>query len=319
MEKKIEHHDSPMPSGIGARLKAAREAAGLGLGEVADRLKLSLRQLDAIERDDFDALPGATFVRGFVRNYARFLEVDPEPLMQALEQHFPSAVNEVANLVKGTAARETVHEAEEPEPVSAGGGGAGKWLALLLVAGALAGGGAWYVNRDADSAAKPAGSADNQLAPMLTQQHEASAAQAVSPATDKAASAPAAAATVPAAQDKPQASAPQTAAKPVAKPVASAAAAVKVAKPAAASAPQAEGTDRVSVNVKDAAWVSVQDANGRRLIYQVMQPGNATEVTGLAPFKVVVGNASQVELNYNGKPVDLSGKIRGTTAKIQLK
>lgn len=283
MEKKIEHHDSPMPSGIGARLKAAREAAGLGLGEVADRLKLSLRQLDAIERDDFDALPGATFVRGFVRNYARFLEVDPEPLMQALEQHFPSAVNEVANLVKGTAARETAHEAEEPEPAPAG-GGAGKWLALLVVAAALAGGGAWYANRDADSAAKQAGSADNQLAPMLTQQREASAAQAVAPAADKAASAP-----------------------------------VKVAKPAAASAPQAEGSDRVSVNVKDAAWVSVQDANGRRLIYQVMQPGNATEVTGLAPFKVVVGNASQVELNYNGKPVDLSGKIRGTTAKIQLK
>ncbi|KZE86807.1 DUF4115 domain-containing protein [Chromobacterium subtsugae] len=318
MEKKIEHHDSPMPSGIGARLKAAREAAGLGLGEVADRLKLSLRQLDAIERDDFDALPGATFVRGFVRNYARFLEVDPEPLMQALEQHFPSAVNEVANLVKGTAARETAHEAEEPEPAPAG-GGAGKWLALLVVAAALAGGGAWYANRDADSAAKQAGSADNQLAPMLTQQREASAAQAVAPAADKAASAPVAAAPAPAAQGKPQASAPQAAAKPVAKPVASAAAAVKVAKPAAASAPQAEGSDRVSVNVKDAAWVSVQDANGRRLIYQVMQPGNATEVTGLAPFKVVVGNASQVELNYNGKPVDLSGKIRGTTAKIQLK
>ncbi|OHX19375.1 helix-turn-helix domain-containing protein [Chromobacterium sphagni] len=316
MEKKIEHHDSPMPSGIGARLKAAREAAGLGLGEVADRLKLSLRQLEAIERDDFDALPGATFVRGFVRNYARFLEVDSEPLMQALEQHFPSAVNEVANLVKGTAAREAAHVPEEPEPESSGGGGAGKWLALVVVVAALVGASVWYANRDSDSAAKPADSADSQLAPMLTQQHEASAAAANKVA--QAASAPsAAAASAPAKLAKPQASAPPAVAKAAVKPVASAVVA-KAAKPAA-SAPQAEGTDRVSVNVKDAAWVSVQDANGRRLIYQVMQPGSPSEVTGLAPFKVVVGNASQVELNYNGKPVDLSGKIRGTTAKIQLK
>ncbi|MEO2218404.1 helix-turn-helix domain-containing protein [Chromobacterium vaccinii] len=312
MEEKIEHHDTPRPSGIGATLKAAREAAGLGLGEVADRLKLSLRQLEAIERDDFDSLPGATFVRGFVRNYARFLEVDSEPLMKALEQHFPSAVNDVANLVKGTTARE-----QAPEPVEAveetTESGAGKWVVLLLLGVAVAGGAYWYANRDG-SPEKPAERSANELAPMLTEQSSAPAAKAAASESAKAVVQAAKPASAPAAvAAKPVASAVQAAAKPAAS------APAKVAKTPAASAPQSQGTDKVSVNVKDAAWVSVQDADGRRLIYKVMQPGDPAEVVGTAPFKVVIGNASQVELSYNGKPVDLADKIKGTTAKIQLK
>ncbi|WP_434633564.1 helix-turn-helix domain-containing protein [Chromobacterium sp. CV08] len=315
MEEKIEHHDASAPGGIGARLRAAREEAGLGLGEVADRLKLSLRQLEAIERDDFAALPGATFVRGFVRNYARFLEVDPEPLMQALEQHFPSAVNDVANLVKGTAAREHAAEPDEAETEASSGDG-GKWVLLLLVVAALAGGGYWYVNRDDSPIKAAAEHAANELAPMLTEQSSAPAAKAAAsePAKTVQAAKPASAPMpAPAAAAKPAASAALAAVKPAAS------APAKAVKAQPASAPQALGSDRVSVNVKDAAWVSVQDANGRKLIYKVLQPGDATEVTGVAPFKVVVGNADQVELSYNGKPVDLSDKIRGTTAKIQLK
>ncbi len=325
MERTNEHLDAPMPKGIGPSLKAAREAAGLGLGEVADRLKLSMRQLEAIERDDFDALPGATFVRGFVRNYARFLGVDPEPLMQALEQHFPSAVNDVANLVKGTAARDLPHEPEEAPTESREGSSIGKWLALAVIVAGIAGGGFWYANRD-DGGAKAEPHADDQLAPMLTQ-HDASAAAASAPAAATQANSPASAAV---AAVKPAASSPvqQAATKPVAsapakaiaaKPVASAPAKAAVAKPIASAPAAASGNDKVSVNVKDAAWISVQDATGRKLIYKVMQPGDAAEVSGTAPFKVVVGNASQVELSYNGKPVDFSDKIRGTTAKIQLK
>ncbi|WP_146042132.1 helix-turn-helix domain-containing protein [Chromobacterium sinusclupearum] len=326
MERTNEHLDAPMPKGIGPSLKAAREAAGLGLGEVADRLKLSMRQLEAIERDDFDALPGATFVRGFVRNYARFLGVDPEPLMQALEQHFPSAVNDVANLVKGTAARDLPHEPEEAPAESREGSSIGKWLALAVIVAGIAGGGFWYANRD-DGGAKAEQHADDQLAPMLTQQHDASAVAASAPAAATPANSPASAAVAAA---KPAASSPAqlAAAKPVAsapakaiaaKPVASAPVKAAAAKPMASAPAAAPGNDKVSVNVKDAAWISVQDATGRKLIYKVMQPGDATEVSGTAPFKVVVGNASQVELSYNGKPVDFSDKIRGTTAKIQLK
>lgn len=68
----------------GALLRAAREAAGLSVEAVAQQLKLSPRQVRALEGDDFAGLPGRTFVRGFVRNYARLLALDAERVLDAL-------------------------------------------------------------------------------------------------------------------------------------------------------------------------------------------------------------------------------------------
>src|SRR5215468_7626654 len=65
----------------GARLRAAREAAGMSLDQVAQQLKLAPRQVKALEEEDFAHLPGRTFTRGFMRNYARLLNLDPEDLL----------------------------------------------------------------------------------------------------------------------------------------------------------------------------------------------------------------------------------------------
>ena len=67
----------------GAQLRILREAAQLTVDDVAHQLKLARRQIVAIENDDLDALPGPTFVRGFIRNYARLLRIDAEPLLGA--------------------------------------------------------------------------------------------------------------------------------------------------------------------------------------------------------------------------------------------
>ncbi|MEI7446394.1 MAG: helix-turn-helix transcriptional regulator, partial [Burkholderiales bacterium] len=66
------------------QLAAIREKRGMGKGEVAQRLKLHPRQLDAIERGDWAALPGRAFVRGCVRSYGRLLGVDVEPLLKTI-------------------------------------------------------------------------------------------------------------------------------------------------------------------------------------------------------------------------------------------
>ena len=68
----------------GALLRAAREAAGLSVEAVAQQLKLSSRQVCALERNDFSSLPGRTFVRGFLRNYARLVKLDAEHVLGAL-------------------------------------------------------------------------------------------------------------------------------------------------------------------------------------------------------------------------------------------
>lgn len=82
----IAETDQDESPGPGAMLAMARQARGMTIAEVASSLKLSVRQIDAIEREDFARLSGATFVRGFIRNYAKLLKVDPAPLFAAMDR-----------------------------------------------------------------------------------------------------------------------------------------------------------------------------------------------------------------------------------------
>lgn len=76
--------------GPGQTLKAAREGMGLSLAEAARQMRLSLRQTEALEADDYAHLPGAIFVRGFIRNYAKLLQIDAEPLLREAEPALPA-------------------------------------------------------------------------------------------------------------------------------------------------------------------------------------------------------------------------------------
>ena len=71
---------------VGTQLKSERLRLGLSIADVAQRLKYAPRQIDAVEADDFKALPGLPFVRGFVRGYARLLGMDAGKLVEILER-----------------------------------------------------------------------------------------------------------------------------------------------------------------------------------------------------------------------------------------
>lgn len=75
----------------GQLLAEAREARGWSVREVAMRLKFAPRQIEALEADAYNALPGAAMVRGMVRNYAKVVGLDPQPLMFELEQRLNAA------------------------------------------------------------------------------------------------------------------------------------------------------------------------------------------------------------------------------------
>lgn len=64
------------PNTPGAKLRAAREAQGLSIQDVASRTRIAQRQLEAIERDDYAALPGIPYAVGFARAYARAVDMD---------------------------------------------------------------------------------------------------------------------------------------------------------------------------------------------------------------------------------------------------
>jgi cytoskeletal protein RodZ len=80
-------------SSFGEEMKRERELREFTLREVSESTKISLRHLEALERNDFEQLPGGVFNRGFVRAYAQFIGVDPEAMVNAYlleEQALPS-------------------------------------------------------------------------------------------------------------------------------------------------------------------------------------------------------------------------------------
>ena len=125
-------------SGVGAELARAREERGLALTDVAQQLKFAARQLEALEQERFDQLPGGTFVRGMVRAYARLLKVDAEPLLGRLADRFD-----------GLDSNRLAARYKQPVPFSNGARKStflylGASLGVLIAAGAIA----WQWHRE---------------------------------------------------------------------------------------------------------------------------------------------------------------------------
>jgi len=71
-------------SGIGAKLKQARVSQGLAIDDISRNTRIAPRFIEAIETEDYSSLPGLIFTRSFVRQYALILDLDPNPLLEAL-------------------------------------------------------------------------------------------------------------------------------------------------------------------------------------------------------------------------------------------
>jgi cytoskeleton protein RodZ len=128
----------------GALLRREREARGHSVDDVVQVIRFSSRQIEAMERDEYAALPGSTAVRGLVRNYAKFLKIDPAPLLEQLDPAVPVQAVEVrppANM--GQAEQPGIFERIPPKLV-------GVAIVVLL----LALGGYWYSGLPDDSPLK---------------------------------------------------------------------------------------------------------------------------------------------------------------------
>ncbi|MGD9787788.1 MAG: helix-turn-helix domain-containing protein [Sulfuricellaceae bacterium] len=102
---------APLPqNSAGTLLRQARENSGFSVVEIARQLKLGARQIEALEEDDFDKLPGPTFVRGFIRNYAKLLQIDPSPILDAYLRTDPQSPAQVI-----TAPEDQVSFSEHPK------------------------------------------------------------------------------------------------------------------------------------------------------------------------------------------------------------
>lgn len=133
----VEVAEEPVVRQAGQLLREAREARGLSVFEVAQSLKFGVRQIEALEADNYAALPpGTTFLRGFVRGYAKLLKLDPLPLLELLDGRAPSALPEVrAPQNMGVAATPVVAGRRSSSPLLIGA------AVIAIVAAGLA---AWH-------------------------------------------------------------------------------------------------------------------------------------------------------------------------------
>jgi transcriptional regulator with XRE-family HTH domain len=70
---------------LGTLLREAREAKGVTLADVQEATRINSRYLEALEEGQYDVLPSEVHVRGYLRNYSRYLGLDPKPLLDRYE------------------------------------------------------------------------------------------------------------------------------------------------------------------------------------------------------------------------------------------
>jgi cytoskeleton protein RodZ len=284
-------------TGVGQELAAAREARGLALADVAQQLKFAPRQLEALEQEQFGALPGATFAKGMVRSYARLLKLDPEPLLQRVAGHFE--VPDSGRL----AARY-----HQPVPFSDS-ARKSTFVYLGLSAGVLVlvGAVAYEWQQERTRVAKPGSKATASVAKAAPRE----AAPRPAPVGVQPAIAPAPA------QEKTR----LAAAAPAPAPVPPAAITPEKPKVVSAEKPNAAvsaGPHRLVVRTEGEAWIEIRDSADRMLVSSLNPPGSERVVRGKPPYSLVIGNASTVTVLYDGKPIDLAPHTRQDVARLTV-
>ncbi|MCL2658001.1 MAG: DUF4115 domain-containing protein [Betaproteobacteria bacterium] len=307
-EQAIESDLNPPPAGgaaSGEALRQAREARGISLAEAGRMLKLTPRQLEAIEAEAFDKLPGQAWVRGFVRNYARFLELDPAPLLKRIDV---SSQGDDFRLAPEPNAHGTMPEEPYGDQTHS------SWPALgVAVLVVLAGLLAWYFNLPALLMRQTPPLV--QTAPAASAPGAASSEPVFPPHTAETAVVTAQAEPAPEASHPVAVIADASASSPVAPQVAASAPAAAASDAAAPAA--GEGT-LVFAFAQD-AWAEVRDKSGRVIFSRLNKAGEQQEVRGDPPFALVVGNASHVTVTFNGAAVDLSKDTKVDVARLSLR
>jgi cytoskeleton protein RodZ len=320
--------------GPGEILKYERNRLGESVERISQYLHLSTDVVRALEDDRHDDLPEPTYVRGYIRSYARYLELDAEPLIQSYNELIQP---------KTQAPPEKEVRAVPPKRKSA------SWitwgsllLALALMAvwwvydfalpvevRRIAGlGGVADVGKTEPGGVSPRQEIAKQSEPVTpeiatrTEDRVASKIIAINRSYD---SEPEwASGTVPQPNTEPESKTEPS--KPVVtaqtaeaagqeeEPLKEAESQTELAAPVKPATPTqfelvgrtAPGEDILQLTFDDQSWTEIYDANNERLLFGLMNSGVVKSVQGTAPFRILLGNSPAVKIQFNGKPFDHS-------------
>ncbi|MBP1605439.1 MAG: cytoskeletal protein RodZ [Acidobacteria bacterium] len=289
-------------TGLGARLREAREHRNLTLQALAERTKIPAANLDAIETEQVHKLPGGIFARSFVRAYAREVGLDPEEavrdFLRAHPEHAPPDAQDV-------------HDQEPIEPT--GSGSAGRLVvvivafAVLVVAGFV--GYRWLEGRDPtfsfwSQATSPDASVTSRP-PAEAESSQPSARVADQGLeTGDIANVPAPSSTV--VPPDANAGAPTTRAEPAVEPQAP-----PVPTPSEPVPVVPTSGIRLEIHPSAPCWVRVS-ADGRVRIERLVQPGERPVVVAAEGIQLQVGDAGAFDYTINGqrgRPLGPAGRV----------
>ena len=299
---------------LGQTLAAERERQGLSRADAAQRLHMSAWQVEALETGNYTRLPKGTFLRGFVRNYAKVLGLDPESVIPLLTEDAPPGGRPGIVVPTQNIRFDPLHERLQNPYVKAA------TISFVVVAVALAAMYWWIFIRPAP----PAG--------ILHKSHPATPPVAAIPIPETApavtptfsapsptpapvvAAAPAKSAPTKAAAPEKVAAADKTAAPDKSPP------ADKAAAPDEAGAPLVvgDGPGKLKFRFHGNSWVEIRDARGKVILSKLNPAGSEARIAGQPPFSVIVGNAPEVELFYNDREVDLDAYTKVAVARLTV-
>ncbi|EGQ7856573.1 helix-turn-helix domain-containing protein [Vibrio parahaemolyticus] len=307
-------NEVPLSIEAGTLLKNKRESLGMTQKQVADRLRLRVSVIEDIENNRFESQQVATFTRGYLRSYAKFVGLDEKVVLVALEQTADVKPKE-QEIEMQSFSRKTKHEKHNSRIMLL------TWVIAIVIIGISAAW--WWQNQQENSLAQVVAEANVEISQpsadeiadidLMTEEELIASTPAELAASNNTASE----SSINAAQtdDVVPAETEESTTEATQQPVAVIEAAEEVQD---ASPVVPEGMTLLTMKFKADCWIQVKDTNGKTLVSGTQKPGQDVELTGKAPFKVILGAPEGVTMTFASEPVDLSGYTSGKVARFTL-
>ena len=294
---------------IGHILRKARIAKGMSIEDVSRQLRLSVQQIEVIEKEDFDKLPGRTFLRGFIRNYANLVQLDPVPLLQML----PESARTMLTYERTPFKKKQISFSSSRES-----SGSNRLVIFIILFASVFG--AYFIFENSNWNNK----SDNNLISSETKRNTEKTPMEIQlplSATVKNTANPQAhkksetSVEINGEKNSEINSSVKTETLTIPIPIENKPVTQETEKPVVAS------RDLGNLYFKFTAdsWVKVVDGKGVSLLEQLKKKGSEQIVTGKRPLSIVIGNATGVNLTYNDVEIDISSyKKQDGTARFTL-
>jgi len=313
-------HDKNEALSTGVRLRNAREQLGLSQQAVAERLCLKVSTVRDIEEDKAPADLASTFLRGYIRSYAKLVHIPEEELLPMMEKHAPVRAAKVAPMQTFSLGKR--RKKRDGWLMSF------TWLVLFVVIGLT---GAWWWQNHKAQQEEITTMADQSSAALSNSGNDGAQSVPLNTANSAASSEPQTAevdsqTVEPVQTPAPLTTSDQTAAQnavvspsqanvdtaPVTTPATTANANVAQPLPTdqAGIAATTADPNALVMNFSADCWLEVTDATGKKLFSGLQRKDGTLNLAGQAPYKLKIGAPSAVQIQYQGKPVDLSRFIR---------